>query len=326
MLGISYRLLRSSKKIPLLWLWLHGRIIYMNVVKIPRCISHNTSKAVFGFPESSKTAFSVNSQEWANVGHRRVSLHGCTNSSSIRINHSARPWDWSPESPVDPPPDPMRNRPGSIFSSRARRCSAASWFSSQSSRSRINDELLRWRKWNLHDEYHGTDFRLSQVQASTCLHYSTIERARLTSRLLWRSGCHRRTSWPWRIFCRWRCVSISQLLYRRRFWVECSSRRLPRGKILTGALKKRCILKLQASVKCEGLQERRSTITDSVLDDCMKFRPLIRGSKTTKANSNDTWIIRYKEPLIYFCLYHLYDLTSEIRDTSTCHPFCSGFC
>lgn len=326
MLGIACRLLRSSKKIPLLWLWLHGRIIYMNVVKISRCISYNTSKVVFDFTESSKTAFSVNSQEWATMGHRRVSLHGCTNSSSIRINYSAHLWDWSPENLVDSFSDSMRNRPESMFSCCARRSSAASWFSSQSSRSRFNDELLRWRRCNIHDEYHGTDFKLSKVQASTCLHYSTMERARPISRLQWRSGCHRRTSWPWRIFCRWRCVSISKLLYRRRFYVECSSRRPPRGKLLTGALKKRYILKLQASVKCEGLQERRSTITDSVLDDCMKVRPLIRGSKTTKANSNDTWIIHYKEPLIYFCLYHLHDLTSVIRDTSTCHPFCSGLC
>lgn len=50
--------------------------------------------------------------------------------------------------------------------------------------SRFKDELFRWRKCNHHDGYHGTDVRLSftsPVQASTCLHYSTVERARSTS-------------------------------------------------------------------------------------------------------------------------------------------------
>lgn len=92
---------------------------YLKVVKISRCITYNTSKAVFGFTERSETAFSDNSQQWATVGHRRVPLHGGTNSSSTRINLSAHLWDWSQENLVDSFSDFMRNRPRSIFSSRA---------------------------------------------------------------------------------------------------------------------------------------------------------------------------------------------------------------
>lgn len=37
--------------------------LYLNVVKISRCITYDTSKAVFGFTERSETAFSDNSQQ-----------------------------------------------------------------------------------------------------------------------------------------------------------------------------------------------------------------------------------------------------------------------
>lgn len=39
-----------------------GGSFYENVVKISRCITYNTSKAVFGFTERSETAFSDNSR------------------------------------------------------------------------------------------------------------------------------------------------------------------------------------------------------------------------------------------------------------------------
>lgn len=70
----------------------------------------------------------------------------------------------------------MRNRPGSVFSSRARRSSAASlclaWHHSRKlltggPRSRFKDGLLRWHRCNLHDEYHETDVRLSESEIST---------------------------------------------------------------------------------------------------------------------------------------------------------------
>lgn len=44
------------------------------------------------------------------------------------------------------------------------------------------------------------------------------------------------------------------------------------GRLLTGELKKKCITKLQEFVK--AYQERRTTITDAVLDEFMRVRPL----------------------------------------------------
>jgi tryptophanyl-tRNA synthetase len=45
-----------------------------------------------------------------------------------------------------------------------------------------------------------------------------------------------------------------------------------KGILLTGELKKKCIMKLQQFVK--AYQERRATITDEVLDEFMRVRPL----------------------------------------------------
>lgn len=73
----------------------------------------------------------------------------------------------------------LRNRPGSIFSSRARRSSAASLSFTPNSSRRSKLQVQR-RALPL---THGTDLSLSftsPVQASTCLHYSTVERARST--------------------------------------------------------------------------------------------------------------------------------------------------
>lgn len=44
------------------------------------------------------------------------------------------------------------------------------------------------------------------------------------------------------------------------------------GRLLTGQLKKKCIVKLQEFIK--AYQERRATITDAVLDEFMRVRPL----------------------------------------------------
>jgi len=46
-----------------------------------------------------------------------------------------------------------------------------------------------------------------------------------------------------------------------------------KGDILTGELKKKCIVKLQEFVK--DYQARRATITDELLDEFMTVRPLV---------------------------------------------------
>jgi tryptophanyl-tRNA synthetase len=45
-----------------------------------------------------------------------------------------------------------------------------------------------------------------------------------------------------------------------------------KGELLTGELKKKCIVQLQEFVK--AYQERRAQITDEVLDEFMRVRPL----------------------------------------------------
>jgi tryptophanyl-tRNA synthetase len=45
-----------------------------------------------------------------------------------------------------------------------------------------------------------------------------------------------------------------------------------KGEILTGELKKKCIAKLQGFVK--AYQERRAKITEEILDEFMRVRPL----------------------------------------------------
>jgi tryptophanyl-tRNA synthetase len=46
-----------------------------------------------------------------------------------------------------------------------------------------------------------------------------------------------------------------------------------KGELLTGELKKKCIAQLQGFVK--AYQERRATITDELLDEFMRVRPLV---------------------------------------------------
>lgn len=54
-----------------------------------------------------------------------------------------------------------------------------------------------------------------------------------------------------------------------------------KGEILTGELKKKCIVKLQEFVK--AYQERRAAITDEVLDQFMRVRPLQWGQNRAAA-------------------------------------------
>lgn len=55
-----------------------------------------------------------------------------------------------------------------------------------------------------------------------------------------------------------------------------------KGEMLTGDLKKKCILKLREFVG--AFQERRAVIDDTVLDEYMTVRPLDWGTKRTDPN------------------------------------------
>ena len=56
------------------------------------------------------------------------------------------------------------------------------------------------------------------------------------------------------------------------------------GALLTGELKKKCIVKLQAYVG--AFQTRRAAIDDEVLDEFMRPRPLVWGTKTLVVDSH----------------------------------------